>query len=74
MSTTTVKIRESTKSALDEIKNERESYDEVIGKLLSLAKNRSLKEQLIEGYKARRKEDLEILKEWEGASAKIDEE
>ncbi len=71
---TTVKIRESTKFSLDEIKKDRESYDEVISRLISSAKNKNLKELLIEGYKARRKGDLKILKEWEGASAELDDE
>ncbi len=74
MSTTTVKIRESTKSALDEIKKQKESYDEVIERLVSKEKKNGLKEQLIKAYKELGNEDLEMLREWEVASKELDED
>ena len=74
MEVTTVKIRDSTKMALDGMKKDRESYDEVIERLIAQIKNKSLKKELIEGYKSMGKEDLELLEEWDSISAEIDDE
>ncbi len=74
MEVTTVKIRDSTKMALDGMKKDRESYDEVIERLIAQIKNKSPKKELIEGYKSMGKEDLELLEEWDSISAEIDDE
>lgn len=71
MDTTTVKIHRGTKSALDELKSNNESYDDVITNLISTSKNKNLKKELIEAYKSMGKKDLETLKEWEIASNEI---
>ena len=42
MTITTVKIRIETKSSLDKLKSERESYDEVIAKLVLAVKKKNL--------------------------------
>ncbi|MBI3051041.1 hypothetical protein HYY74_01145 [Candidatus Woesearchaeota archaeon] len=72
MTVTTVKIRNETKTSLDEIKSDRETYDEVIAKLVSSAKKKNLKDELIAGYKAIGKDELETLKDWDSASADSD--
>ena len=69
MGTTTVKIRDETKSSLDEIKVESETYDEVINRIIFAVKKRNLKNELVEGYTAVGKDDLDTLEEWESASA-----
>ena len=71
MKVTTVKLYEGTKYALDRLRVENESYDQVIKKLISEVKNKDLKDQLIEAYKKKSKQDLEILEEWESASKEI---
>lgn len=72
MEITTVKLHKGTKSALDELRNKSESYDDLITKLIYIAKNKDLKKKLIEAYKSIGKKDLEILKEWEVASKEIE--
>ncbi len=74
MDVTTVKIQKTTKSALDSFRSEHESYDEAIQKLVSMAKQKSLRKELIEGYKRMGKEDLELLEEWDVASHELAEE
>ncbi|MBI2144990.1 hypothetical protein HYU18_01570 [Candidatus Woesearchaeota archaeon] len=69
---TTVKLTRKTKAALDELKGERETYDEVIGKLASQAKGKSIEAELVEEYKELSKEDLDLLSEWEAASSELE--
>ncbi len=71
MSATTVKIHRITKNALDEMKKENESYDNLIGKLITRAKNGEIRNELIEGYKKTGKKDLKVLEEWESASREV---
>ncbi len=70
---TTVKIRSSTKAAIDEIKANHESYDTVISRLAAKEKKRTLVKELVEGYKVRAKENLEILEEWDATSEDLDD-
>ena len=71
MAVTTLKLQESTKSELDAFKNENESYDKVIRKLVFIVRYKDLKNQLIEAYQSMGKKDLEILEEWEPASQEL---
>lgn len=71
MKVTTVKLYKGTKYALDKLKSESESYDKVIRKLISKVQNKDLKDQLIEAYKKKSKQDLELLDEWEVASKEV---
>ena len=71
MAITTVKIRDETKSSLDELKSDRESYDDVIAKLVLVSKNKNLNNELIDGYKTVGKNDLKILREWDFASTDV---
>ncbi len=72
MQATTVKVYQNTKSALDGIREEGESYDDVIEKLLVQSRNRNLKAELIKGYKSQSSADLELLQEWEAASQEVE--
>ena len=69
---TTIKLRKSTKSALDTIKNKSESYDEAIRKLVSSRKNANLRSELINAYKDMGKNDLEVMHEWEVSSSEVE--
>lgn len=71
MEVTTVKVQKKTKSALDEFREEQESYDDVIQKLVSTAKQKELKKRLIEGYQNIGRDELELLEEWEPASQEV---
>ena len=71
MEITTVKIQKRTKNELDAFKAERESYDEVISKMISALKQKDLKKRLIEAYKSMGKNELELLQEWEPASQEV---
>lgn len=68
---TTVKIGRRTKAALDGLKGEKETYDEVISKLVLQARNKALKSKLVEAYKNLGKVELKILEEWEPASTEL---
>ncbi len=72
MQATTVKLQKSTKYALDELRGERETYDELIRKLLAQAKNKALKGKLEAAYKSLGGGDLKELQEWESASAEVE--
>lgn len=71
MDITTIKLTKRTKSGLDRLRQENESYDRIIGKLLSQAQAKELKLRLVEGYQKKAKEDLEIMEEWEAASGEL---
>lgn len=72
MKVTTVKIYQGTKYALDRLRTQSESYDEIIKKLITKLQNKDLKDQLIEAYKTKNKQDLKILDEWEPASKEVE--
>ena len=71
MKITTVKLKHNTKSSLDEIRAEGETYDSIISKLLKHFQDKDLKKRLIEGYTAMAKRDRDIVKEWEVASNEV---
>lgn len=68
---TTIKLRKSTKSELDSLKDKIETYDVAIKRLISSSKNKNLKSELIEAYSRMDKKDLELLEEWEPASKEL---
>ena len=70
-SVTTVKLNKRTKVALEELKSERETYDDVINKLVLQAKRKTIAVELAKEYKSLGKEDIELLQEWETASSEI---
>lgn len=65
---TTIQLNENVKIALDRMKSNKETYEEVILNLMKIAeKHKREQEQLLmEGYKEMAKESLKIAKEWEG--------
>ena len=68
---TTIKVEKSTKSELDRLKLESESYNSAIKRLVSNAGNSNLREKLVEAYRSMGKEDLELLEDWENASSEL---
>ena len=68
---TTIKLKRSTKSAIDHIKDESESYDSAIKKLISHARNINLRQELTDAYKNMGRADLKLLDEWDSASQEI---
>jgi len=69
---TTIKLKKSTKSALDHVKDESESYDSAIKKMISHIRNANLKSELIEAYKNMGRDDLKLLQEWDSSSNEIE--
>ncbi|MBI2105816.1 hypothetical protein HYT56_03190 [Candidatus Woesearchaeota archaeon] len=71
---TTIQIHKDIKKGLDLIKNERESYESVISRLLDLEnKQKILNEKLmIKGYKKMAKESLRITRDWEATDKELD--
>ena len=65
---TSIQLNENVKKALDKLKSNKETYEEVIVKLIEESKRKKEGQEklLIEGYKEMAKESLKIAKEWEG--------
>ncbi|HIH11711.1 TPA: hypothetical protein HA241_05965 [Candidatus Woesearchaeota archaeon] len=70
MEATTVKIYSKTKHALDELRTDHQSYDQIINKLIVESRKKTLVRELIAAYQQKADEDKEINKEWEESSAK----
>ena len=64
---TTIQLNESVKKELDRLKNEKETYEDVILKLMKFSEEERRKQRdlLIEGCKVMYNDLLEITKEWE---------
>jgi len=71
---TTIQLNENVKSALDKLKSNKETYEEVILNLMKIAEKCQRKQEqlLIEGYKEMAEESLRIVKEWESTDATLD--
>ena len=71
---TTIQLNENVKSALDRLKTNKETYEEIILKLMRAAEEQKRRQRrlLIEGYKEMAEESLKICKEWEAADAELD--
>ncbi len=65
MEITTIKVQPKTKILLDHLKEERETYDEVISRIARQTKKKLMVKELIEGYQVNSKRDKEIAKEWD---------
>ena len=70
---TTIKLRKSTKSELDTLKNKIETYDAAIKRLISSSKNKNLKSELVEAYSRMGKKDLDLLEEWDQSSNELED-
>ncbi len=71
MEITTVKIHKNTKAILDTLKNDSETYENIINRLISERINRNMRKELIKAYKSMGKKELTILEEWETASNEL---
>lgn len=69
MGDTTVKIHRSTKDALDDLRSDRDTYDDIINKLISETKNKFLVKELVEAYQNKAEEDKKINDEWKNSSS-----
>jgi molybdopterin-guanine dinucleotide biosynthesis protein len=65
---TSIQLNENVKNALDRMKSNKETYEEIILNLMKIAEKckREQEQLLIEGYKEMAQESLKIAKEWEG--------
>ena len=64
---TTIQLNENVKNALDRLKTNKETYEEIIKNLMNIAEKckREQKQLLIDGCKSMAKENLKITKEFE---------
>jgi|TARA_B100001971_G_C18179842_1_gene532114 hypothetical protein len=69
---TTMKIKRTTKRALDSIRKSTESYDETIKRLVAQKEDQNLRKLLIEGYTQKAKEDQETVADWDHTSPSIE--
>ncbi len=71
---TTIQLNENVKNALDRMKSNKETYEEIILSLMKTAERckREQEQLLIEGCKEMAEESLRITKEWEATDATLD--
>ena len=74
MAITTIQLHEDVKSELDRLKEGKQTYEEIILKMIRVIEQqkRKQRELLIEGCKEMAKDMLRINKEWESVDADID--
>ena len=70
---TTIQLNEDVKNALDRMKTNKETYEQVILNLMKTVEKckREQEQLLIEGYKVMAKDMIEINKEWEVVDSDI---
>ncbi len=70
---TTIQLDEGVKRQLDRLKNEKETYEQVILGLMKFSEEskRKNRELLIEGCKVMAEENLRINREWEKTDASL---
>jgi len=71
---TTIQIHENIKQELDKIKEEKQTYEEVILSMLRTIEQqkRRQKELLIEGCKVMAKENIKIMKDFSSVDKELD--
>ncbi len=71
---TTIQLNESVKNALNRLKTNKETYEQVISNLMKIAEKckRDNQKLLVEGYKEMAEESMKITKEWEATDATLD--
>ncbi len=74
MMVTTIQLDEGVKKELDKLKNEKETYEQVILGLMKFSEEskRRNRELLIEECKVMAEESLKINKEWERTDTSLD--
>lgn len=71
---TTIQLKHKVKQDLDKLKQSKETYEDVIIRLITLVQNQKMmgKELLIEGCIEMTEESLRISKEWENVDKEVD--
>jgi len=71
---TTIQIHENVKNELDRLKERRQTYEEVILKIIKLVEQqkRKQKELLIEGCKEMAKENMKIMKDFSAVDKELE--
>jgi len=71
---TTIQLNENVKNALDRMKTNKETYEQIIINLMNIAEKckREQEELIIEGCKVMAEDMIKINKEWETTDADID--
>ena len=71
---TTIQIRENVKNQLDKLKKDKETYEEIILRMMAFVEECKRKDEqlLIEGYKEMAEESLKITKEFEAIEEDFD--
>lgn len=71
---TTIQLNEDVKNALERMKTNKETYEQVILNLMKIAEKckREKEQLLIEGCKVMAKDMIEINKEWKAVDSDID--
>ena len=71
---TTIQLNESAKAQLDKLNTGKETYEEIILKLIQLTEEhrRKQEELLIEGCKVMAEDMIKINKEWEAVDSDLD--
>lgn len=69
MEATTIKLHRDTKAAIDRLKQGEESYNHAIYRLISQLEKKSLRQELIEGYRRMGSTEMKEFNEWETASS-----
>ncbi len=71
---TTIQLSEGVKSDLDRLKTSKETYEQIILRLIMIAEKckRTQEELLIEGYKVMAEESLRICEEFKYADSELD--
>ena len=71
MQITTIKLNQRTKINLEKLKERKDSYDDIVNRLILQDRRLHLKEELISAYKSLNNSDLKILEEWEYVSSEV---
>lgn len=71
---TTIQLNENVKNSLDKLKNNKETYEEVILNLMKFVEKakREQEQLLIEGYKEMAEESLKICREFDAIEEDFD--
>jgi len=71
---TTIQLNENVKLSLERMKEDRESFEDVIVRMMNQIEKqrREQEELLIEGCKVMAEDSLRICKEWEATDATLD--
>ena len=66
---TTIKLRKSTKTSLEKLRTSKESYDDVVKRLIARSIQKIMVEELRYGYQTTSVSTKDMVKLWEGTTA-----